>query len=86
MKINPFAVMQEEFDHTGIVFNPDNNRVLTLNQSGVVLWKAFEKNCSIEDAAALLVENFDGIELDQARRDAEKFAQELSERALLSLE
>jgi len=74
MKINPFAVMQEEVDHTGIVFNPDNNRVMTLNKSGVVLWKAFENNLSIAEAAALLVENFDGITLPDAQRDAEKFA------------
>ncbi|MBE6379854.1 MAG: PqqD family protein [Lentisphaerae bacterium] len=86
MKINPFAVMQEEVDHTGIVFNPDNNRVMTLNKSGVVLWKAFENNLSIAEAAALLVENFDGITLPDAQRDAEKFAAVLCEKNLLSME
>lgn len=86
MKINPFAVMQEEFDHTGIVFNPDNNRVLTLNKSGVVLWKAFENGCSLDEAAALLVEKFDGVDTASARLDAEKFAAELCQRSLLSME
>lgn len=86
MKINPFAVMQEEFDHTGTVFNPDSNRVMTLNQSAVVLWKAFEKGYSPDEAAALLVENFAGIELSDARRDAEAFAAVLREKSLLSEE
>ncbi|MBE6366340.1 MAG: PqqD family protein [Lentisphaerae bacterium] len=86
MKVNPFAVMQEEFDHTGIVFNPDNNRVLTLNKSGVVLWKAFEENCTLDEAAALLVERFDGVTLEDARRDAETFAACLVEKSLLSMD
>lgn len=86
MKINPFAVMQEEVDHTGIVFNPDNNRVLTLNKSAVVLWKAFAQGCSVEEAAAQLVEKFANIDYDQARNDAEKFAGVLVEKSLLSME
>ena len=86
MKINPFAVMQEEFDHTGIVFNPDNNKVLTLNKSGVVLWKAFEQGASPDDAAQLIVEKFDGVSLEDARRDAENFAAVLCGKNLLSME
>ena len=85
MKINPFAVMQEEFDHTGIVFNPDNNKVLTLNKSAVVLWKAFEKGLSLDEAAALVVEAFE-VELEQARSDAGKFAELLREKNLLSMD
>lgn len=85
MTINPFAIMQEEFDHTGIVFNPDSNKVMTLNASGVELWKAFEKNHSIEEAALMLTEKFE-VNIDTARRDAEAFAKILVEKGLLSLE
>ena len=86
MKLNPFALMQEEFDHTGIVFNPDCNKVMTLNASGVVLWKAFEGGADFDEAAALLVDNFDGIDLAQARKDAEAFAAILCEKSLASMD
>lgn len=85
MTINPFAVMQEEFDHTGIVFNPDNNRVLTLNKSGVVLWKAFEKGLTAEQAAQELVEVFD-VNADTALEDTRKFVGILCSKGLLSME
>jgi len=85
MTINPFAVMQEEFDHSGIVFNPDSNKVMTLNASGVELWKAFEKNCSIEEAAVILTEKFE-VDIAVARQDAAKFAETLAAKGLLTLE
>jgi hypothetical protein len=86
MKINPFAVMQEEFDHTGIVFNPDNDQVMMLNRSGVELWRAFEKGCSIEAAVELLVEKFESVTPEQARQDVEVFVRQLQKESLLELE
>ena len=85
MTINPFAVMQEEFDQTGIVFNPDNNRVMTLNQTGVVLWKAFAEGLSIGQAAERLTGNFE-VSSEKALLDTERFAQILCEKGLLSME
>ena len=85
MTLNPFAVMQEEVDHTGIVFNPDNNRVLALNKSGVVLWKAFEKGLSLEQAAQELTDVFE-VDDDTALRDTQVFADTLCSKGLLSME
>lgn len=85
MTINPFAVMQEEFDHTGIVFNPDNNRIMTLNKTGVELWKAFDEGLSIAQAADRLIAKFE-VSSEDALRDTEKFAQILCEKGLLNLE
>ena len=85
MKINPFALMHEEFDHTGIVFNPDNNKVMTLNKSAVLLWKAFEKGFSLDEAAMQVVEAFE-VDFEQARSDAGKFAALLCEKNLLSMD
>ncbi|MBO5689369.1 MAG: PqqD family protein [Lentisphaeria bacterium] len=85
MTINPFAVMQEEFDHSGIVFNPDHNRVMTLNPSGVTLWKAFEKGMSVEQAALELEKEFD-VDSATARKDARAFAETLCAKGLLNME
>ena len=85
MTINPFAVMQEEFDNTGMVFNPDNNKVLSLNAAGVVLWKAFERGCSIDEAAQKLTEEFE-VDIASARQDAGEFAEVLRSKGLLRQE
>ncbi len=84
MKLNPFAVMKEEFDGNGIVFNPDRNQVMTLNPAGVVLWQAFARGASDAEAARMLADNFDGVDEAQALRDIAKFKAELSARALLA--
>lgn len=84
MKINPLVIMREEPDHTGMVFNPDTNKILTLNSTGVALWKAFAADASLEEAANVIVEKFSGIELEQARLDAANFANTLREKGLLS--
>jgi len=86
MKINPFAVMQEEFDHTGIVFNPDNNQVMMLNRSGVELFRAFEKGCTVEEAVQILLDKFEGVTVEQAQTDVEAFVAQLKAESLLEKE
>lgn len=86
MKLNPFAVMREEFDGSGVVFDPDNNKVMALNATGVVLWKAFAEGVTPPNAAWTLMENFRGVTLEQAQQDTRKFIDQLMERSLLSEE
>ena len=42
MILNPFATMAEQFDGTGLVFNPETNAAMSLNKTGVFLWKELE--------------------------------------------
>ena len=84
MKVNPFAVMREQFDGTGLVFDPDSNKVMTLNAAGVVLWKAFAEGVDEAEAAARLCAAFRGVSAEQAAADVRRFAVELSARSLLS--
>lgn len=84
MKLNPFVVMKEEFDGTGIVFNAENNKVMALNTSGVMMWNALTAGCSIEQAAEQLVGRYDGVNLEQARQDVQAFLQSLRDRDLIA--
>ena len=83
MKINPLVIMREEPDHTGMVFDPDTNKILTLNSTGVVLWKAFASGDALEDAVQEVVDKFSGIEPEKARTDAVAFVNALREKGLL---
>lgn len=84
MKLNPFAVMREEFDNTGIVFDPDNSKVMSLNHSGVLLWKVIADGGDEAACAKALLENYDGITAEQAAADSAAFIEKLRERDLLS--
>lgn len=86
MKLNPFAIMSEQFDGTGLVFNPESNAAMTLNKTGVYLWKRL----SAGDGEAALVrgimEKYQGVTETQAEADVKAFLAELKTKSLLSEE
>lgn len=56
--------------------------VITLSESGCILWKALEVGADIDHLTALLVEQYD-VDLRQARQDVEKFLEGLKEQNVL---
>ena len=83
MKLNPFVVMRQEPDGSGIVFDPENNKLMLLNASGVCLWEVFSRDGRIPEAVSALLLRFDGISAEQAEVDVQNFIDELSKRSLL---
>ena len=84
MKLNPFAVMAEQFDGTGLVFNPESNAAISLNKTGVYLWNRLKEGASEAEMAAGLLEKYDGVTEGKAAADVKTFLEELRSRALLS--
>ena len=84
MKLNPFAVMAEQFDGTGLVFNPETNAAVSLNKTGVYLWTRLKKGASEVEMAAGLMEKYSGVTEDRAAADVKAFLEELRSRSLLS--
>lgn len=56
--------------------NEHLNGMLTLSESGVILWKALEQGCDLDGLTAALTAEYDVSE-DKARSDAAKFAERL---------
>ena len=54
----------------------DFNGMLSLNETGVVLWKLLEKGSSREDMANALVEEFE-VDFDQALNDVDEYIEML---------
>lgn len=84
MKLNPFAVMAEQFDGTGLVFNPESNAAVSLNKTGVYLWNRLKEGATEAEMAAGLVEKYDGVTEEKALSDVAAFLEELRSRSLLS--
>lgn len=86
MKLNPFAVMAEQFDGTGLVFNPESNAAVSLNKTGVYLWNRLKDGATESEMTAGLIEQYDGVTEEKAAADVNAFLEELRKRSLLSEE
>lgn len=84
MTLNPFAVMAEQFDGTGLVFNPETNAAMSLNKTGVFLWRELEKGADEPALVSALLDRFSGVTDEQGARDVKAFLEELRSRSLLS--
>ena len=84
MKLNPFAVMAEQFDGTGLVYNPESNGAVALNKTGVYLWIRLKDGATEAELIAGLLEKYDGVTEEKAAADVKAFLEELRSRSLLS--
>lgn len=80
MKINENFVLRELAD-TFVVLpladdTVDFNGMITLNESGVLLWKRLEQGAETADLVAALLGEYD-VPADIARADVEEFLQKL---------
>lgn len=64
-------------DGSGVILDIENHQVLTLNDTGVVLFKALQlRHFTIDELANALLLEFD-VDLDTAEKDAELFVQSI---------
>lgn len=84
MKLNPFAIMAEQFDGTGLIFDPNTNAAMSINKTGVYLWGRIKEGATEAEMASELVKRFSGVTEEQASADVKAFLQELRNRSLLS--
>jgi len=76
MKIKEGFVLRKVADNWVVLpvgkASVDFNGMLSLNESGTILWHALEKGGSREDLANALLDEYD-VELDQALADVDEF-------------
>ena len=83
MNLNPLIMMREEVDGTGIVFDPENNRAMSLNRTGVTIWKALEDGKDTGEIVSALQSVYN-ISDDIARRDVLAFLEVLKAKGMLA--
>ena len=86
MKPNPFAIMAEQFDGTGLVFDPNTNAAMSINKTGVYLWNRVKEGATEAEMTADLVQRYSGVTKEQAAADVKAFLEDLRARSLLSEE
>lgn len=86
MKLNPFAIMSEQFDGTGLIFDPNSNAAMSLNKTGVYLWGRVKEGATEAEMVAGVLKRYSGVTEEQAAADVKAFLQELRNRSILSEE
>ena len=66
-----------------ILFHPDTNKFCTLNGTATFLWTRLERDHTVDELAAALCEQYDGVEAATARRDVQAALQEFAAQQLV---
>ena len=76
MKIKEGYVLRQVADNWVVLpvgkASVDFSGMLSLNESGTILWNALEKGCSLDELADALLEEYE-VTREQALADAEEF-------------
>jgi hypothetical protein len=86
LKRNPLIVFKEEFDGTGVLFDPEKGSVLGLNTTGCFLWKNVEEASDMADLVGRLCDACTGVPEDRVASDVEIFIRKLQDNGFVSEE
>ena len=73
---NPLAVLRVEFDDWAILFDPDRATALSINPTGVAVWKMIDGQNEIEDIVKEIEEMFSDVSIS-AEKEISDFIDEL---------
>ena len=76
--------MAEQFDGTGLIFDPNTNAAMSVNKTGVYLWNRVKEGATEQEMVSGLLERYSGVTEEQAAADVKAFLQNLRERSLLA--
>ena len=62
-----------------LLYHKDTKKFCRLNSTAAYVWECLEQPRTVDDLAAAICEEFDGVERDVARQDAQAAVDELVE-------
>lgn len=83
-KINPNIVFRKNFDNTGVLFNPDNGEVFSLNQTGAFIYRQLNENMDNAAIVAALRQACGESVGDNVVAEVESFIDKLREMGFVS--
>ena len=84
LKQNP-EMITRTIDGYAVIMDPQEGKILTLNEVGTRIWELAEVHSTKEDIVAAICREFQ-IDREQAAADMEEFSQTLLHKRLLLLE
>ena len=82
MKLNPDLVFRQEFDGTGILFNPENGNIFYLTQTSAFICSCLQQDMERDAILAGMREHITGIP-ENVEGDLDDFLAQLREKGCL---
>ncbi len=82
MKLNPDLVFRQEFDGTGILFNPEDGSIFSLNKTSAFICMCIQKEMDREAILADMREHIKNIP-ENVEADLDSFLAQLREKGCL---
>ena len=76
MKLNPSLVFRKEFDQSGLLFNPDDGRIFTLNPTTAFICEKLQAETTKEEILAAMQAKIRNVPAE-AESDLEAFLTQL---------
>ena len=76
---NPDAVLRDQDEDGGLLFNPDTNQVKVLNTTGLFIWQQCDGTRDLAAIATAMQEAFDGVPADEVAQDVQEFVKGMVE-------
>ncbi len=80
----PEDVLVQDLGGESVLLNLENEQYYGLDDVGTSMWAALEKTGSLEDALAVLQEEYE-VEPEQLRQDIQELVEQLVENGLLKV-
>jgi len=80
---NPDVVLREEDEDGGLLFNPDTNQVIVLNQTGLFIWQSCNGKLNLSEIVLGLKEEFDQVPEAGVINEAREFLSYLTDEGFL---
>lgn len=75
--VNPDVSCREEGPDGALLFNPDTDAILVINPVGLLIWQVLDQPRVRDEIVTHLLENCEGVPLDQVAADVDEFLQQL---------
>ncbi|MDP8205477.1 MAG: PqqD family peptide modification chaperone [Candidatus Electryonea clarkiae] len=64
--LNPSVVFRDDLDDIAILYNPDNGKAFSLNQTGAIVWKMLYERKNIDEIVGIVTDTFENtpVEID----------------------
>ena len=72
-KANPVISFKDEGEEGAVLYNPDTDKAIIINSVGAAIWRFIESPHSFKEIASMLVNNFSGVDIEQAQKDVDQF-------------
>ncbi len=82
--VNPDVSCRKEVEGA-ILYNPDTDRVLVINTTGLLIWQALEQPRTLEEVVTILLERCDNVPQNRVHQDVGDFIARLQERGFVGI-